>query len=111
MTVDLDTGSFAESAQYQVFRHIGPFVRKGARILKATGFDADDCATLLFRNPDGTHVLVVVSDGVGAKGRAGADRYEPRPKLYLKYRNETKHLPLPYGTWSVTTLVFKGPRS
>ncbi len=32
---------------------------------------------------------------------------EPRPKVYLKCGGEYKHLPLPFGTWSVTTLVFK----
>ena len=110
VTVDLDTGDFTPSAQYDVFRHVGPFVKKGARVLRATGFDADDCKTLLFRNPSGEYVLVAVSDGAGtpkgAPNRQKADGSEPRPKLYVKCQGEYKHLPLPYGTWSVTTMVF-----
>ena len=54
-----------------------------------------------FRNPAGEHVLVVAySAGRSTSG-------EPRPKVYLKCGGEYKHLPLPFGTWSVTTLVFK----
>ena len=107
VTVDLETGDFTPSAQWNVFRHIGPFVKPGAKILRIHGADLDDCKTLLFRNPDGEYVLVAVSDGAGTKGRKRADGNEPRPKLYVKYGDEMKHLPLPYGTWSVTTLVFK----
>ena len=100
-------GDFASSAQYNVFRHIAPFVKPGATVLCAEG-DTDGMETLLFRNPDGSYVLVVVcSDGRGLKGRKGSDGYEPRPKLYVKCDGEYKHLPLPFGTWSVTTMVFK----
>ena len=64
--------------------------------------------TLVFRNPDGSYVLVAAcSDGRGLKGRKGPAGYEPRPKLYVKCGGEYKHLPLPFGTWSVTTMVFK----
>ena len=111
VTVDLDTGDFTPSAQYDVFRHVGPFVKKGAKILRPPAFDADECKTLLFRNPDGEYVLVVASDGRGTPrndtNRRGADGSEPRPKLYVRYGGEMKHLPLPHGTWSVTTVVFK----
>lgn len=111
MTVDLDTGDFTPSAQYTIFRHIGPFVKKGAKVLRYTGADYDECKTLLFRNPDDSYVLVVASDGQGTPrndvNRRNADGSEPRPKLYVSYQGQMKHLPLPYGTWSVTTLVFK----
>ena len=91
----------------RVFRHIAPFVKSGATVLKAEG-DVDGMQTLLFRNPDGTQVLVAACQaGRGAKDRTGGDAYEPRPKLYIRYKGEYKHLPLPFGTWSVTTVVFK----
>lgn len=107
VTVDPETGDFTPSAQYQVFRHIGPFVKEGATVLRATG-DEDGMETMLFRNPDGAYVLVAVcSAGRGKDGRPGPDGYEPRPKLYVKCNGEYKHLPLPFGTWSVTTMVFK----
>lgn len=104
VTVEPETGDFKPSAQYNVFRHIGPFVREGAEVLRAEG-DRDGMETLLFRNPDGECVLVCVcSAGRGLKGRRWN---EPRPKLYVRYAGEYKYLPLPYGTWSVTTMVFR----
>ena len=107
VTVDLEMGSFTPSAQYNIFRHIGPFVMKGAQVLRATG-DKDGMETMLFRNPDGVYVLVAAcSAGEGLKKRSGANGHEPRPKLYVKCAGEYKHLQLPYGTWSVTTMVFR----
>lgn len=108
VTADSETGDFTPSAQYHVFRHIGPFVKPGAEVLKFEGADTDDLAVILFRNPDGEYVLVAACDtGRGATGRLKADGSEPRPKLYVSCHGEMKHLPLPYGTWSVTTMVFK----
>lgn len=31
----------------------------------------------------------------------------PHEKIYVSYGGEMKHMPLPYGTWSLTTMVFK----
>ena len=106
VTVDPETGDFTPSAQYTVFRHIAPFVQPGAAVLKAEG-DTDGMETLLFRNPDGAYVLVAACQAGKGAARKGADGYEPRPKLYIRCKGEYKHLPLPYGTWSVTTVVFK----
>lgn len=107
VTVDPETGDFTPSAQYNVFRHIAPFVKSGAAVLRAEG-DMDGMETLLFRNPDRSYVLVAAcSEGRGLKGRKGSDGNEPRPKLYVKCGGEYKHLPLPFGTWSVTTMMFK----
>ena len=67
--------------------------------------DVDAAEAILFRNPDGSCVLVAVcSEGRGLKDRKYAG---PRPNLYVKCAGEYKHLPLPYGTWSVTTMVFR----
>ena len=101
VNVDLDTGDFTFSTQYTVFRHIAPFVKKGAKVLKVDGMK-DDCGTIFFRNPDGEHVMVVVSAG---RGSAASDS-GPRPRVYVKFRDEMKHLPLPVKTWSVTTMLF-----
>ena len=104
VTVDPETGDFTPSAQYNVFRHIGPFVKPGAAVLRAEG-DRDGMETLLFRNPDGAYVLVAACNA--GRGLEGRKHNEPRPKLYVKCNGEYKHLPLPFGTWSVTTMVFR----
>lgn len=104
VTIDSRTGEFTPSAQYNLFRHIGPFVREGAEVLRADGF-RDGMETLLFRNPDGEIVLVCAcSSGIGS-----VKKY-PRPRLYVKYANEMAQLALPHGTWSVTTMVFSRRR-
>ena len=104
VTVDPETGDFTPSAQYNVFRHVGPFVKPGAEVLRADG-DRDGMETLLFRNPDGAYVLVVACNA--GRGITRESHNEPRPKLYVKCNGEYKHLPLPFGTWSVTTMVFR----
>lgn len=103
VTVDPKTGDFTPSAQYNLFRHIGPFVKPGAKVLRASG-DTDDMAVLLFQNPDGEYVLVAACNGNVLKGR---DSHGARPRLYVRYANEEKEIPMPYGYWSLTTMVFK----
>ena len=102
VTVDPETWDFTFSEQYRVFRHIAPFVKRGAKVLKVDGAK-DGTATICFRNPDGTHVLVVGSDGTGAKGTINGQR----PRVYIKHKGQMKHLPLPARTWSLTTVVFR----
>lgn len=65
VSVDRRTGAWTPSDQYRVFRHIGPFVKRGASILK-TGFTTDGyypnsaaLRAMAFRNPDGSDVIVV----------------------------------------------------
>ena len=99
VTVDLKTGDFTPSAQYTVFRHVGPFVKDGAEVLGVNGA-TDGMNVLLFRNPGGEYVLVAASEGVGTT------KY-PRPKLTIRLGNEMKLVEIPWGTWSVTTVVFK----
>lgn len=103
VTVDSVSGEITPSCQHNLFRHIGPFVRKGAAVLRAKG-DFNGTRSMLFRNPDGSYVLVVASEGVGVKKGIN---WEPRPAIYVKCAGRYKHLPLPYQTWSVTTMVFK----
>lgn len=97
--VDSETQEVAFSPQYRLFRHIGPFVRRGARVMEVAG-SRDGTRTILFRNPDGEHVLVVACDGTLV-------RDIQRRRLVVKYNGRYKTLPLPGGQWSVSTLVFK----
>ncbi len=97
--VDSATHDVTYSPQYRLFRHIGPFVRRGARILEVEG-SRDGTRLILFRNPDGEHVLVVACDGTLV-------RQIQRRRLVVKYKGKFKTLPLPGGIWSVSTLVFK----
>lgn len=105
VTLDPDTGDFTPSAQYNLFRHIGPFVKPGAEVLRASG-DKDDMIVLLFRNPGDEYVLVAACTGK-AKGLDDRKWNEPRPRLYVSFAGEEKELPMPYGYWSITTMVFK----
>ena len=97
--VDSATQEVSYSPQYNLFRHIGPFVKRGARVLEAEGF-RDGTRLILFRNPDGENVLVVACDG-------SLVRRIQRRRIVVKYKGLYKTLPLPGGVWSVSTLVFK----
>ena len=102
VTLDPETGEWTESALYRVFRHIGPFVRRGATLLHVDG-DRDGTATVLFRNPDSSHALVI-----GCAGRATGREGPPRARVHVKYRDEWLAVPLPIDVWSLTTVVFAG---
>ena len=97
--VDSETHEVSYSPQYRLFRHIGPFVKRGARILEVSG-SCDGTRLIFFRNPGGEHVLVVACDGTLVRGIQ-------RRRLVIKYKGLYKTLPLPGGQWSVSTLVFK----
>lgn len=102
VTVDPVSWEFTFSEQYRVFRHIAPFVKPGAKVLKVDGAK-DATATICFRNPDGTHVLVIGSIGTGAPETI----FSQRPRVYVKFKGMMKQLPLPARTWSLTTVVFR----
>ena len=97
--VDSETHDVEYSPQYRLFRHIGPFVRRGARVMEVSG-SRDGTNLILFRNPDGEYVLVVACDGSLMRGIE-------RRRLVVKYKGRYKTLPLPGKQWSVSTLVFK----
>ena len=97
--VDSTTHEVSYSPQYRLFRHIGPFVKRGARVMDVAG-SRDGTRLLLFRNPGGEYVLVVACDG-------SLVRNIQRRRLVVKYRGRYKSLPMPGGQWSVSTLVFK----
>ena len=97
--VDSETHEVSYSPQYRLFRHIGSFVKRGARIMDVEG-SRDGTRLIMFRNPDGENVLVVVCDGSPV-------RRIQRHRIVVKYKGLFKTLPLPGGMWSVSTLVFK----
>ncbi len=97
--VDSETSETTFSPQYRLFRHIGPFVRRGARVMEVSG-SRDGTRLILFRNPGGEYILVVACDGSLVRGIQ-------RRRLVVKYGGLYKSLPLPGGLWSVSTLVFK----
>lgn len=99
VTVDSGTHDVVHSPQYRLFRHIGPFAERGARIMHVEG-SRDGTRLILFRNPGGEFVLVVACDG-------SLVRDIQRRRLVVKYKGGYKTLPLPGGQWSVSTLVFK----
>lgn len=99
VVVDSATHDVTYSPQYRLFRHIGPFVRRGARIMEVSG-SRDGTRLILFKNPDGEYVLVVACDGTLV-------RSIQRRRLVVKYKGLYKSLPLPGEQWSVSTLVFK----
>ena len=99
VVVDSETHDVTYSSQYRLFRHIGPFVRRGARIMEVSG-SRDGTNLILFRNPDGEYVLVVACDGTLV-------RKIQRRRLVVKYKGLYKSLPMPGEQWSVSTLVFK----
>ena len=99
VTVDSATHDVTYSPQYRLFRHIGPFVKRGARVMEVEG-SRDGTRLILFKNPGGEYVLVVACDGTLVRGIQ-------RQRLVVKYRGKYKTLPLPGRQWSVSTLVFK----
>lgn len=99
VTVDSETHDVSYSTQYRLFRHIGPFVHRGARVMDVDG-SRDGTRLILFRNPGGEFVLVVACDGTLVRGIQ-------RRRLVVKCGGRYKTLPLPGGQWSVSTLVFQ----
>ena len=97
--VDSETHEVTYSPQYRLFRHIGPFVKRGARIMEVDG-SRDGTRVILFKNPGGEYVLVVACDGTLV-------RRVQRRRLVVKYKGRYKSLPMPGGQWSVSTLVFR----
>lgn len=94
------TGEVTTSEQYRVFRHIGPFVRRGGSVL-ATSFSPDGgIRAVAFRNPDGTDVVVV---GIGP-ARGG----NPVGRRQFQFRKGGRYYSLSIPHKTVTTFVIGG---
>ncbi len=102
LEIDSRTGELYESGQFRLFRHVGPFVKRGARVLAAplvkgsTGqTDIDGIVSAAFRNPDGSQVVVIAYRG---------DRFA---RKQIQVRAGGFYYPLQILGNSVTTLVLK----
>ena len=103
-----ETGAVTESQQCRLFRHIGPFVRRGAEILETSivpgpSLDREDALKIVkdvvhtvFRNPDGSHVAVFVCKR-DLFGRYG------RQQVQLKSRGQ--YLPVQLFAGGVVSVV------
>ena len=91
--INSETGEITDSRQAQLFRQFCPYVETGAEILDVNHPDAS-MASIAFRNPDGTLVVVVV-----------ADKDPGRRKFQIKYKGQYLGLSLPLGTASMTTVI------
>lgn len=102
LEVDSRTGELYESGQFRLFRHVGPFVKRGARVLDAplvpgrqgrNPRSLDAITSAAFRNPDGSCVVVIAFD---------SDHLDRR-QVQIKARG--LYYPLQILGKSVTTLV------
>lgn len=99
LEIDSRTGELYESGQFRFFRHVGPFVKRGARVLEAPivpgqgqrGIEA--VASAAFRNPDGSRVVVL------------AFRGRPFARRQVQVKANGLYYPIQVLANSVTTLV------
>lgn len=94
--VNLEEGTYSETPLCTLFRHIGPYVKRGAQILSIEQPDPN-LATIAFLNPDGTRVVVVACDNPGPNRR----------RVQIKYKDEYFVLNMPLYKWSLSTVVIE----
>ena len=103
-----ETGAVTPSAQHALFRHISPFVRRGASVLDADvvlGKDVtkwslgqrpmEGLAHAAFRNPDGSHVVVISYD----------QPEKPFGRAQIQVKCRGLYLPVQVFANSVTTII------
>ena len=100
-----ETGKFTPSAQWDYFRHLGPYVERGAKVLDC-GYSklvphpgsvpAHERHILAFRNPDGSHVIVATNAN-GGKNR----------KLQLQVKLNGEYVSFQLPSKSVSTIILK----
>ena len=90
--VHSETGAITPSNQWLFFRHLGPYVERGADILE----QEPGSTVTVFRNPDGSFVIVAVNPSTSI---------EKKMQLQVKFRGQYKSFQLLHGT--VTTIVIK----
>ncbi len=106
--VELDsvTGEATPSGQFKAFRHVGPFVKRGAKVLSgAFKPGAEKDARLLvcaFRNPDGSHVVVL-----GNKGLKSQKTVTPAVQCLIKLND--RYLNVQVLPNAVSTVVIASP--
>ena len=98
-----ETGKFTPSAQWKFFRHLGPYVSRGAKVLdcgysKLTphpgAVPMSERHLMAFRNPDGSFVIVATNSN------GGSDR-----KLQLQVKHDGNYVSFQLPPKSVTTIL------
>ena len=92
LEVHSETGAVTPSNQFLLFRHIGPFVSRGADILEQPA----GSTVTAFRNPDGSFVIVAINPSTSI---------DKKMQLQVKLRGQYKSFQLLHGT--VTTIVLR----
>ena len=95
-TYDYENGKITESVQANVFKHFGPYVERGAKILSIDQPD-ENMIAIAFQNPNGNYVVCVVA----------ADKPNKRQSFQIKYKGEYMLVSLPLDTWSITTILIE----
>jgi len=100
-----ETHAVKPSAQWEFFRHIGPYVERGARVLD-TGYEKliafqsavpmNERFVMVFRNPDGSYVIVATNT------HEGMDR-----KVQLQVKLDGKYTYFQLPSRSVSTIVLR----
>lgn len=93
--IDPESGKIFQSTQADVFRQYCPYVKRGAEILELESPDPD-IASIAFRNPDGSFVVVI-----------SAEDLHTRKKYQIKFKDKYFAVTLPLGTWSMTTVLIE----
>ena len=98
-----ETGAVTPSSQYKAFRHVSPFVRRGARVLDApivsgpnamrNRIEGLDCVAV--RNPDGSHVIFFARETPG-------DEFS---RLQVQIKWNGRYLPVQVFGNALTTVV------
>ena len=100
-----ETGKFTPSAQWDYFRHLGPYAERGAKVLDANyrkivphpgAVPAGDRHIIALRNPDGSHVIVATNSN-GGNNR----------KLQLQVKLGGEYVMFQLPAKSVSTIVLK----
>ncbi len=102
-----ETGKFTPSAQWEYFRHLGPYVERGAKVLDCGreysldiphpgSVPAHERHIIAFRNPDGSHVIVATNAN-GGKNR----------KLQLQVKLNGEYVSFQLPPKSVSTIILK----
>ena len=94
--LDVKAGMWNPSAQYRAFRHIAPFVRRGAKILDCAWTDAAGVEAVALETPDGTRVVVFAVSGEN-----------PRKRRQIQFKVDGAYHALSVPEHSITTFVLK----
>jgi glucosylceramidase len=74
ITIHPQAGTVSFNEAYYAFGHLGKFVTPGAQVVSSTTYGDTSIETVAFRNPDGSHVLLVLNAAQRSSRFAVSDR-------------------------------------